>query len=276
MNGRRFAVNHITAPALDHRAFFHLVRGLGISAVEIRNDCPAAAGVGELPASAIADAAAERGLTILSINALQRFNYWTPDREREAAALAAYARGCGVAALVLCPVNDAAFALPERDRLAGLRAALRGLVPILADNGLRGLIEPLGFPESSLRLKSEAIAAIEDVGSCRFKLVHDTFHHYLAGEAMAPADRIGLVHISGVSDPAVDLATMRDPVRELVNGSDRIGTIAQIRALLGAGYEGRFSFEPFSPAVQGSPDIAAHLRASMEVIRASLISGTGS
>jgi len=106
--------------------------------------------------------------------------------------------------------------------------------------------------------------------------VHDTFHHWLAGENMAPVKRVGLVHISGVSDPAVSLPSMRDPVRELVTPADRIGNVAQIRALLAAGYEGRFSFEPFAPAVHASRDIAADLRASMEAITAFLTSGSAS
>ena len=44
-------------------------------------------------------------------------------------------------------------------------------------------IEPLGFAESSLRLKREAVEAIDSVGGAHaFRLIHDTFHHAVAGE----------------------------------------------------------------------------------------------
>ena len=59
----------------------------------------------------------------------------------------------------------------------------------------------------------------------------------------------GLVHISGVTDAAVSVPDMRDPHRVLVDRDDRLGNIAQIRALLAGGYAGPFSFEPFAPAV---------------------------
>lgn len=156
-------------------------------------------------------------------------------------------------------------------RLAALREALSGLAPILAAADLLGLIEPLGFAECSLRLKREAVEAIDAVGGAdRFKLVHDTFHHVVAGETEVFPERTGLVHISGVDDPSVGRDAMRDPHRVLVTANDRLDNLGQIAALRAGGYEGPFSFEPFAASVATSPTIEADLRASMDLLRAGL------
>ena len=83
----------------------------------------------------------------------------------------------------------------------------------------------------------------------RFKLVHDTFHHHLAGGGPIFPEHTGIVHISGVVDPALKPEEMQDGHRILVDADDRLGNIEQIRALLDAGYDGAFSYEPFSPEV---------------------------
>ena len=98
------------------------------------------------------------------------------------------------------------YRLSESERQRGLREALRALAPILAEAGIMGLVEPLGFEESSLRLKARRVEAIEDLDlGDRFRLVHDTFHHYLAGEPRMFPDWTGLVHISGVDDASLPL-----------------------------------------------------------------------
>ena len=128
---------------------------------------------------------------------------------------------------MLVPSNDGA----PPDRLD--RRRWRRSRAILAPRGLVGLVEPLGFATSALRRKSEAVAAIDAVGGRDvFRLVHDTFHHHLAGEAALFPAATGLVHISGVDDPALAAAAMRDADRGLVTADDRIGNIAQIQALL--------------------------------------------
>ena len=136
-------------------------------------------------------------MRILSINALQRFDDWRAPRPTEAAALADYAQACGAEALVLVPSNDGAPARPAAARRSrALRADPRRRARLI------GLVEPLGFETCSLRLKSEAVAAIDAVGGQgTFRLVHDTFHHHLAGEAALFPAQTGLVHISGVADP---------------------------------------------------------------------------
>lgn len=262
-----FGLNHMAAPAMSYEALFDLANELGISDVEIRNDLAGQAILDGTKASVVGAAAKSRGLKIISINALQRFNDWSPKRADEAKALADYAKECGALALVMCPVNDTEWQPETTERLAKLRAALQGLMPILADAGITGLVEPLGFVECSLRLKSEAVAAIDAVGgAARFKLVHDTFHHFVAGEREMFPLRTGLVHISGVDDAAVGADVMRDPHRVLVDGRDTIDNVGQIKALMAAGYSGPVSFEPFSDKVHQIKDIAAALSVSMAFI----------
>ena len=262
-----FGLNHMAAPAKSYEALFDLANELGISDVEIRNDLAGQAILDGTKASVVGAAAKSRGLKIISINALQRFNDWSPKRADEAKALADYAKECGALALVMCPVNDTAWQPETTERLAKLRAALQGLMPILADAGITGLVEPLGFVECSLRLKSEAVAAIDAVGgAARFKLVHDTFHHFVAGERDMFPLRTGLVHISGVDDAAVGADVMRDPHRVLVDGRDTIDNVGQIKALMAGGYSGPVSFEPFSDKVHQIKDIAAALSVSMAFI----------
>ena len=261
-----FALNHMVAPRRSVGELIVLAHSLGLDRIEIRNDLEGVALKDGTPPGRIRAAAEDAGVRILSINALQRFNDWNQERAGEAALLASYARECGAAALVLCPVNDAAWQPPEEERQGRLREALAALAPILADAGITGLVEPLGFAGASLRLKAEAIEAIEEVGEDeRFRLVHDTFHHYLAGEPRMFPDWTAIVHISGVDDASLPLASLRDADRGLVGPDDRLGSIGQIVALM-EGYSGPYSFEPFAASVHGLADIAGALAASMHLI----------
>ncbi|WP_411037554.1 TIM barrel protein [Shinella sp. BYT-45] len=265
-----FALNHMTAPALTLDAFFALAVSLGMTAVEIRNDLDGNAildGTTPVEVKALAE---RHGVTIISINALQRFNEWSPARAAEARDLIGYAGACGARALVLVPKNDGT-GQADGERQENLRESLAALKPLLDAAGITGLVEPLGFEICSLRSKREAVEAIRDVGGERtFRLVHDTFHHHLAGEPDLFADLTGLVHISGVEDPAVSVSDMRDGHRVLVGPQDRLGNISQIKALLAAGYAGPFSFEPFSPVVHKTADPKAAIAESVAFVRESI------
>lgn len=252
-----FAINHISAPKLSVQDFFAMVRRIGADKVEIRNDIPDV--MNTVPAADVKAAAAAAGVTILSINALYPFNVWSGDLPDRAVAMADYARDCGATALVMCPLNDG-NAVAQED----LVGALTNMAPILRERGLMGLVEPLGFPISSMRTKAEAISAIKAAGGEDvYKLMHDTFHHHLAGEAEIFPEWTGLVHISGVTDPDVPVDGMLDAHRVLVDEQDRLGNLPQIRALLDAGYDGPFSFEPFAEEVHALADPEAALRESM-------------
>lgn len=268
-----FALNRMAAPRLPFDRFCALAQRLGIQAIEIRNDL---SGV-ELDDGAdpvqVGRVARENGLRIRSINALQRFDQFDAARAEEAGQLAAYAKACGCEALVLCPTNSRADDRSPETRHADLVKALRGLRPILESHGLIGLVEPLGFEECAVRRKSQAVRAIEEVAAGpTFQLVHDTFHHHLAGEGLFFPARTGLIHISGVEDKAVGVDAMRDGHRVLVGDLDRLGNAPQIRRLLDEGYTGLLSFEPFaeSIAVASEAEIEAQLRTSMDHLRAAV------
>lgn len=261
-----FALNHMVAPTLSFADLIKAGAAIGVHQFEIRNDLAGNAILdGTAPETIRAEAAAGRA-EIISINALQRFNEWTPEREAEAKELAAYAAACGAKALVLVPVNDGS-GQADGERQANLRTALAALAPILERAGLIGLVEPLGFQICSLRSKKEAAEAIAAISSAgRFKLVHDTFHHVLAGEPELFPELTGLVHISGVDDETVGIDDMRDPHRVMVTQNDRLDNVGQIRSLLAAGYAGPFSFEPFAEDAARDADPATAARVSIDFI----------
>ncbi|MBV9567131.1 MAG: TIM barrel protein [Hyphomicrobiales bacterium] len=275
-NRIEFALNHVVAPNLGSGhlgadRFFALARELGVTKVEIRNDLAGAPIADGTAAEEMKRAAHAQGVTLLTINALQRFNEWNEGREAEAVSLAKYAKVCGAEALVLVPVNDAGFRPTDKKRLAGLREALRHLEPILVEHGLKGFVEPLGFAISSLRSKREALDAIDAIGAAdTFLLVHDTFHHHLAGEAAFFPERTGLSHISGVTERALALTSLKDAHRVLVDEADILANLAQIEALRAGGYRGVFSFEPFAESVQRAGDLRTKLEASMGYIAKSM------
>ena len=84
-----------------------------------------------------------------SVHALYPFHIWSDDLARRAETLAAIAAASGAKGLVMCPLNDNKFVEGTPEKAAG---------------GLKGFVEPLGFPVSSLRFKREALAAIDDIG----------------------------------------------------------------------------------------------------------------
>jgi 2-keto-myo-inositol isomerase len=96
--------------------------------------------------------------------------------------------------------------------------------------------------------------------------VHDTFHHALAHGGDFFPQHTGIVHISGVADPAPALDQMTDAHRVLVDADDRLANVVQLQTLGDLGWSGPISFECFAPQTHASPDPAGDLRASMALI----------
>ena len=263
------ALNHMTVAREGFAGLLDIAAGLGCVGVELRNDLPQPLFDGIAPERA-GEMARARGLRILALAEVKRFNDWSKDKAAEALALMRIARACGAEAVSLIPRNDGQ-GMGNGERQANLRVALKALKPMLEDHGLTGLVEPLGFAVCALRQKAEAVEAIGSLDAAgRFRLVHDTFHHTLAGGGPIFPAHTGIVHISGVADPAVAVAEMTDAHRVLVDAADRLGNVGQIAALRAAGYAGPVSFEAFAPETQALADPAAAIARSFDFIRSRL------
>jgi 2-keto-myo-inositol isomerase len=243
-----------------------------VDAVELRDamppgwDFPESSNVLTHDPRDIASMAADTGIEILSINALQRFDQWDPDRGEQARMMIDFAAAAGIGAVVLCPsvAPVGSPALPT-----GLPAALDGLQPILENASVRGLIEPLGFPRSSIRTQGVVEAEFSRRGnpSC-FAIVHDSFHHAIARDPLY-SHHIALIHLSGVPSLGLPLEELGDQYRILVGPDDILGNIDQAHRLVEV-TDGPWSFEPFATEVGQSATLADDIRASISLLRGSV------
>ena len=280
----RFALNRIIAPAMSLAEFAKFTAALGLSKIELRNDLP-----GKLAIKDIIDALdpvaaktmfADEGVSVISINALQKFNLPSRrnDRIEELKQLLELASAIGCPAIVLCPNNEKDDTRSHREKYTDTVQALIDYAPLFCEYGIAGYVEPLGFGISSLASLPAAVQAIKASGYGCYRTVFDTFHHYIGPDdtnifgmggmgASYELPYTGLVHISGVED-AIPANQFLDCHRVLIGSGDKMGNREIINRLNSMGYLGTFSFEPFSGAVQQMPPaaLAAAIEASLRFI----------
>lgn len=270
----RFAVNHMTVANASYQALLDTAVSCGCAGVEVRNDLAGDLFDGVDPVEA-GRMAKDSGLRILALAEVKAFNRFSDNVMAQVEALAATAVACGAEGISLIPCNDGGADISSRgEHRRQLIGALQEIHPVLERNNVLGFIEPLGFSTATLRHKVdavEAIEAIESVGSARFKIVHDTFHHHLAsGDSSIPetvfAEHTGIVHVSGVTNAELSAATMADEHRVLVDANDRLGNVQQLTRLFEAGYSGPVSVEAFAPSVHAMTHPAAALQASFNYL----------
>jgi 2-keto-myo-inositol isomerase len=267
----RFALNRTCAPHLPLADFIQLAMAAGVQAVEIRNDIEGREFADGTPAAEVKARLDAAGLAVASVNALQRFNEWTPERAKEAKAIIAYAAALGAPGVVLCPVHNEDNGWTDAEAERNLRDGLRQLRPILQAHGVAGYVEPLGMKGSTMKRQDMAVAAVTDIdGWDAYQLCYDTFQYFRCGDTQLFPERIGLAHMSGISRTDLGPAELTEPDRGLIFIDDRVDNVAQLRRLFAAGYAGFVSMEPFSPSVQQDPDLMSRLRASLEFVGALL------
>ncbi len=263
----RICVNRKIAPNLSIERFFALVEQLGLNKVEIRNDLPSGSVTDNLGGEKVRALAAQHAFTIETINAVYPFNQLTDEVLKKTRGLLQDARETGAKALVLCPLNDGT-PISQQQTVA----ALQTLAPLFAEYGIAGLVEPLGFPQSSLRSAALAQQLIKDAG-VPFKIVLDTFHHHLYEGAEndfaggVDVNNIGLVHLSGVTD-ARPTEQLTDEERIMLSADDLLKSKQQVQRLEEMGYRGIYAFEPFSSVMDSwsEDDIAREIRTSIDYL----------
>jgi len=238
-----YALNQIIVPQSSLIDLINLAKSIGVSAIEIRNDIPVNL-IEENRPESIKTISESNCIRILTVNALQKFNLWNEERLNELVELCKFSSVAGVEAIVLVPLNDGSVT-DDIDQRELLGNSLKEIVKVLSDFDLLGYVEPLGFETSSVRKKSMVVDEIKKLKTSRLKIVHDTFHHFLAGEKDFFPSMTGLVHISGVSSEFSNIE-LNDNHRYLINETDMLGNINQINYFLQSDYKGFFSFEPFA------------------------------
>ncbi len=263
----RFCINRKIAPSLTLPQFFKLVSQLGIHNVELRNDMPSGRVTDDLSGDEVKALARESGIRIVTINALYPFNQLNEEVLQRTRQLLSDAQAVGAESLVLCPLNDGT-PISAADTVT----ALKTLAPLFAEAGIQGLVEPLGFPQSSLRSATQAQTLIREAG-VPFRLLIDTFHHHLFEDAEQTFEQeidiqqIGLVHLSGVTDPR-PVNQLTDEERIMLSAEDRLRSKQQVERLEKMGYTGLYAFEPFSSVMNSwqEADIAREIRDSIQLL----------
>ncbi len=275
---QNYFLNHMAAPGLVADDILLLCKDLELSGVELRNDIGDGDPFnGETPEN-IRQLSASLNVKILTINALQQCNRSENRGEllQSLQKIAEIARAAGIEAIVMCPVNDHDDPRSQEEALRDLETNLRAFAPVLIDAGLTGFVEPLGFPQSSLRSQAAALRAIESSGETCYKLLLDTFHFALGPDTFSdleqyPTEMIGLIHVSGVNE-AIPRTEMTDDHRLLLGPGDTLETVRQLQAIVERGYRGPIAFEPFSPLYRSMDraQVAREVRRSVQYVQESL------
>jgi len=264
-----FAINHMTFPGASFHRLVELAVMNSCIGVEVRNDLAGEIFTGLKPehARSLADS---NGIRILALAQLNEFNRISSDKLNEAQRLIDTAVACGAESICLIPQNDGNDCEPSV-RKRHLTEALTELHPLLKEANIIGMVEPLGFETSSIKSKSEVVETINTIdGGDHIQLVHDTFHHFLAGNSELFPEHTGMVHISGVADSSVATKYMMDSHRGFVDGDDQLNNIAQLSGFIAAGYTGPVSMEVFSPEVHASHESPERLKKSFSYIASAL------
>ena len=86
-----FTLNHIISPNLNLEKFFILSNKLKIKFIEIRNDLPKI-DLSKIEPAYVKDLTIKHDIELISINALQKFNIWNREREKELLYLCDFAK----------------------------------------------------------------------------------------------------------------------------------------------------------------------------------------
>lgn len=269
----RFCINRKIAPGLSIEEFFQVVKKCGLNKVEMRNDMPSGKILDDLTVEQFNVLVKKYDIEIVTINALYPFNLPSARSAltKKAEEMLNIAKQINAQAIIMCPYNEAdtrTYAQREDDTADSIKY----FTTLFAKYHVNGLVEPLGFPVSSLRSFTVAGHLIKSVKS-PFKLVLDTFHHHLAGLPIknyaetVDVSLIGLVHLSGVEDQrATEFLT--DDERVMLTKADVLKSKEQVVELEKLGYKGVYAFEPFSSTLNAwrAADVEKAINDSIDYI----------
>ncbi|GCD87341.1 MULTISPECIES: sugar phosphate isomerase/epimerase family protein [Lactiplantibacillus] len=253
----RFCLNRKAAPGIDLATTIPAVAKLGLKNIEVRNDlygAPDNASIFDHMANAdVKQLLDENDVHLETINAIGNMDNRQMIDENLASLteMLDMAKNLNLRKIIFCPVRSTDDHQSAEQRQADAVANVKDYSKVLKQYGVDGLIEPLGFTDSTLRTPWEGQAVIDKAGVDNFKLVADTFHYYLANVTdqqfhdQVDINYIGLVHLSAVTGdkPREELD---DQDRYMLTEADVMKSADWAKKYEAAGYQGLYAFEPFS------------------------------
>ncbi|BDR59929.1 TIM barrel protein [Lactobacillus xylocopicola] len=252
-------LNRKVLPGLPVAEFIKLAHDLGIKHVELRNDLAGAPNnaniLDGMSISEFNDLLTKYDVQVEDINSIGNTDSLVQKNSNldDLDEMIAIAKGIGAKKILFCPVMDKNDPRSDNDKFSEGVKTIKLFSNRLQAEGMFGLFETLGFPESSIRTPFRAIDIIEAANATNFKVVADLFHWFMGG--VSPEDlftkldvaKVGLIHMSTVEVqlPKEELSDqnrvlLRDP------NQDAISAYASINWFANSDFRGLFSFEPFS------------------------------
>lgn len=258
-----FCINRKSAPGLSLSDFLKLANDIGVKYVELRNDTIGAPDnkkiIDGMDPAEVKDLLQKYDITVLDINAQGNMDNGAmlEDNLKSLDEMIDIGKKIGVKKILFCPVRDANDWRQENDVFAQAVKNIRVYSKHLSDAGMAGMLEPLGFTDSSIQTPWQAQDIIAESGVDNFKLVADLFHYYLANVQLSDfnskvdPEMIGLVHLSSVMVHK-RRDQMGDQDRYLIHDDteDVMKTVDMAQWIKNSSYKGLYSFEPFSDDLQ--------------------------
>lgn len=253
----RFCLNRKAAPGITLDKTLPMVASVGVKNIEVRNDLYGAPDnssiLDHFSGEQVKEMLTQNGVGVETINAIGNMDLRSAidDNLASLKEMLEMAKSFDLKNIIFCPVrSDADTRSPEvRKQEAVLN--VKDYSKMLKQYGVNGLIEPLGFLDSTLRFPWEGQAVIDQAGVDNFKLVADSFHYYLAEVSdqdfadKVDVNYIGLVHLSSVVDDK-PREVLDDQDRYMLDEADIMNSVHIAHNIENAGYKGLYAFEPFS------------------------------
>ncbi|AKP67876.1 sugar phosphate isomerase/epimerase family protein [Companilactobacillus ginsenosidimutans] len=253
----RFCLNRKAAPGIKLDKTLDLISSLGVKNIELRNDlygAPDNSSIMDNMSNADVKAGLQKNnVSIETINAIGNMDKrsMVDENIKSLTEMLEMTKDLGLKNFVFCPVRSTDDTRSAEEKKSEAIANVKEYSKVLKKYNVNGLIEPLGFTDSSLRTPWEGQAVIDGAGVDNFKLVADSFHYYLANvtdqqfKEKVNIDYIGLVHLSSVfANKKRD--DLDDQDRYMLGEDDVMQSAEHAQKIEASGYKGIYAFEPFS------------------------------
>lgn len=275
----RFCLNRKVAPGIKLEQTVSILKELGIPNIELRNDLYGSPDDSTILDGLNSDDAKDlfksNRINIETINAIGNMDKRSLIDENISSLkeMLEMTKGMDLKNIVFCPVRSSTETRnPDQVKIEAI-ANVKEYSNVLKEYNVNGLIEPLGFTDSTIRTPWQAQEIIKESGVDNFKLVADTFHYYLANvtleqfKELVDLNYVGLVHLSSVfANKKRD--DLDDQDRYMLGGDDIMKSAELAQMFESSGYRGLYAFEPFSDDLKDWNEIKVknELQQSIEMV----------